>query len=87
MSLEHSPQRQKKKNKKKRKPTLFRMAGRVCVSVAEWCSTTGVSRPTAYRMMLDGRLHYVQMGERMRKIPTTEYQRLGLVSSEAAELA
>jgi hypothetical protein len=38
-------------------------------------------------MMADGRLHFTQMGERMRKIPTTEYARLGLVSSEAAELA
>ena len=77
MSLEHSPQRQKKRGR-------LRLADRVCVSVSEICELTGISKPSAYRMMADGRLQYVQMGERTRKIPTSEYERLGLVASEAA---
>jgi excisionase family DNA binding protein len=50
---------------------------RVCVSVREWCQSTGISKATTYRMMADGRLRYVTIG-RSRKIPITEYTRLGL---------
>jgi excisionase family DNA binding protein len=71
---------------KKRPPQQTRVIERVCVSVSEWCDSTNISRPTAYRMMADGRLRYVRLGERTRKIPTSEYVRLGLVhpSEEAA---
>lgn len=62
---------------------LSELRERACVSVTEWCGSTGISKPTAYRMMADGRLKFVRMGERIRKIPTTEYERLGLVAKEA----
>ena len=79
MSLEDNPEPQKKRGPRKR-----RMIERVCVSVDEWCESTGFSKPTTYRWMADGRLRYVQFGSRMRKIPTTEYARLGLLPSEVA---
>ena len=74
-----SQQPRKKKVRKPRKKQVrnSRLSERVCVSVTEWCFSTGTSKPTAYRMMSDGRLRFVQLGERIRKIPTTEYQRLG----------
>ena len=78
MSLEHNPTRQKKRGGR------MRLTDRVCVSVAEWCESTGMSKPSAYRMMAAGKLNYVQIGERTRKIPTTEYERLGLIATEAA---
>ncbi len=64
--------------KSKKKPRLD-LAGRVSVSVAEWCASTGTSKPSAYRLMSAGDLHFVQLSPRTRRIPTTEYERLGLV--------
>jgi hypothetical protein len=78
MSLEHSPQRQKKRGPRKQ-----REIAPVCVSPDEFSRATGISTPVVYRMMADGRLRYVQATTRMRKIPTTEYERLGL-SGDAA---
>jgi hypothetical protein len=72
MSLEHSPQRQK------RGPRKRRVIDRVCDSVDEFSAATGISKTAIYRMMQDGRLRYVQATPRMRKIPTSEYSRLGL---------
>jgi excisionase family DNA binding protein len=72
MSLEHNPQRQK------RGPRKRRAIPPVCVSPEEFTRVTGISRPTAYRMMADGRLRYTQLSSRMRKIPATEFERLGL---------
>jgi excisionase family DNA binding protein len=72
MSLEHDPARQK------RGPRKQRPIAPVCVSPDEFSKATGISRPVVYRMMEDGRLHYVQVTPRLRKIPTTEYARLGL---------
>lgn len=51
---------------------------RVCFSIQEWTDATGISVPTTYRMMADGRLHYVQLTDDMRKIPAIELVRLGL---------
>jgi excisionase family DNA binding protein len=65
-------------DKRKRGPRKRRPIERVCVSVDEWMAATGFSRPTTYRMMADGRLRYVPFGTRMRKIPTSEFVRLGL---------
>jgi hypothetical protein len=73
MSLEHAPQRQKKRGPRKQ-----RALAPVCVSPTEFSATTGISRPVVYRMMKDGRLRYVQATPKLRKIPTTEYSRLGL---------
>ena len=64
---------------KKRAPRKIRVTERICDSVGEFSEATGISVPTIYRMMRDGRLKYVQIGLKMRKIPTTEYTRLGLV--------
>jgi excisionase family DNA binding protein len=55
----------------------------MCVSIAEFCQATGISRPTVYRMMNTGKLRFVQVGPRMRKIPTTEFTRLGLIGEPA----
>jgi excisionase family DNA binding protein len=72
MSLEHSPQRQK------RGPRKQRAIAPVCVSPDEFSKATGISKPVLYRMMADGRLRYTQATSRLRKIPTSEYDRLGL---------
>ena len=77
ISLEHAPESQKKRRSRKA------LMQRVCVSVSEWCESTGISKPTAYRMMANGKLRFVQVSE-SRKIPTTEYTRLGLLPEEAA---
>ena len=66
--------------KAKKKPRLD-LAGRVSVTVSEWCASTGTSKPSAYRMMKADKLHFVQLGKRTRRIPTTEYERLGLLPS------
>ena len=66
--------------KLKRGPRKQRTIQPVCVSVDEWVRATGFSRPTTYRWMADGRLRYVQFGDRMRKIPTSEFERLELVT-------
>jgi excisionase family DNA binding protein len=55
----------------------------VCVTVDEFVAATGLSRQTAYRWMADGRLRFVQLGDRMRRIPTSEFARLGLESPVA----
>ena len=38
------------------------------------------SRPTVYRVMADGRLKFIQVTDDMRRIPTSEYVRLGFVT-------
>jgi excisionase family DNA binding protein len=73
MSIEHAPERQKRKRVHVRKPVA-----RICVSVIEFCAATGLSRPTVYRLMQTGKLRYVQLSDHMRKIPVSEYARLGL---------
>jgi excisionase family DNA binding protein len=74
MSIEDFPIRQKRRGARAREPIA-----RICVSIAEFCEATGISRPTVYRMMNAGKLRFVQVGARMRKIPTTEFARLGLI--------
>lgn len=75
MSQQNSSQ-QKRPRRRQRPPMA-----RVCVSIDEWIEATGFSRPTTYRWMSDGRLRFVQFGTRMRKIPTSEFERLGLTAS------
>jgi excisionase family DNA binding protein len=69
--------------KSKRAPWKQRAFAPVCVTIDEFVATTGLSRQTTYRWMADGRLRYVQLGERMRRIPTSEFARLGLGSPTA----
>ena len=79
MALEHTPQRQKRRGPRKQ-----RVLARVCVSPSEFSETTGISRPVVYRMMADGRLRYVQATSKLRKIPASEFARLGLSGETAA---
>ena len=80
MSLEHAPQRQKQK----RGPRKQRPINPVCVSPEEFSQGDRHGAvPLFKKMMQDGRLRYAQATSRMRKIPTTEYSRLGL-SGETA---
>jgi excisionase family DNA binding protein len=72
VSLEPSPVRQRRARSS---------IERVCHSVNEFAEATGLSRPTIYRMMASGEIKFVQLGPRMRKIPTTEYARLGFSST------
>jgi excisionase family DNA binding protein len=72
MSIEH-PARQRRRSARQR-------IGRVCLTVNEWSESTGLSSPTIYRMMRDGRLRFVQFG-RTRRIPVEEQGRLGLVTT------
>jgi excisionase family DNA binding protein len=66
MSIEHSPARQR------RKPV-----SRLAYSIKEWCELVNISRASAYRMMADGRLRYVEIAG-VRRIPAEENVRLGL---------
>jgi excisionase family DNA binding protein len=74
MSLEFDPARQRKRGRSSSFP-------RVAVTIAEFVSTTGLSRPTVYRLMQSGRLHFAQIGG-TRRIPVSEYHRLGLIVEE-----
>jgi hypothetical protein len=76
MSLEHGPQRQKRGQRKQH------AIARVCYSPEEFSQASGISRPTIYRMMADGRLRYSQVTPDMRKIPASEFARLGLTGEE-----
>jgi excisionase family DNA binding protein len=48
-------------------------------SIDEFMRKANVSRATVWRMMKAGKLRFVRLGERIRRIPITEYERLGLV--------
>jgi excisionase family DNA binding protein len=77
MSLEHSPARQRHRGGG-RVPLP-----RVALTINEFAAATGISRASLYRMMIDGQLRYVQLGERFRRIPATEIKRLfGRVEAE-----
>jgi excisionase family DNA binding protein len=54
-------------------------------TVDQFVAKTNTSRATAFRMMADGRLRYVKLGLRLRRIPTSEYARLGLVEAGKAD--
>jgi excisionase family DNA binding protein len=47
-------------------------------TVNEFCAKMKCSRVTAYSMMRDGDLKYVQIGKQ-RRIPHSEYRRLGVI--------
>jgi excisionase family DNA binding protein len=55
-------------------------------TVDQFVAKTNTSRATAFRMMADGRLRYVKLGPRLRRIPTSEYERLGLIEAKAEEI-
>jgi hypothetical protein len=64
--------------KLKRGPRKRQEVERVCLSVPEFLSATGLSRSSAYRLMASGKVRYVALTDRTRKIPTSELTRLGL---------
>lgn len=49
-------------------------------SIQDFIDRTGISRATAYRMMADGRVKFIQVTDDMRRIPTSEYVRLGFIT-------
>ena len=51
-------------------------AKRIGYSVNEICEGLDVSRAAVYRWMASGKLKYIQVGGRLRRIPATEYARL-----------
>jgi excisionase family DNA binding protein len=59
---------------------------RLSDSVQEFSDRTGVSTQTLYKMMRAGRLRYVQVTDDLRRIPTTEYIRLGFIT-DTSEVA
>jgi excisionase family DNA binding protein len=68
--------------RRNQRPTLPRLGD----SIQDFIDRTGISRPTVYRMMADGRLKFIQVTDDMRRIPTSEYVRLGFVT-DAKEVA
>jgi excisionase family DNA binding protein len=48
-------------------------------TVNDFCAKMRCSRPYAYKLMREGKLKYFMLGKR-RRIPHSEYQRLGVVS-------
>jgi hypothetical protein len=72
----HSPTGKRKRGKHSQRPTPTRLGD----SVQDCIDRTGLSRPTAYRMMADGRLKFIQVTDDMRRIPTSEYVRLGFIT-------
>jgi hypothetical protein len=70
----------KSKSRKRPTPTNAPVADRLDVFIAK----TGISRAVAYRLMSAGRLRYVQLSDRVRLIPHSEYVRLGLVAAPDA---
>jgi excisionase family DNA binding protein len=51
----------------------------------QFARRVGASRSTIWRMMRDGRLRWIRVGTRLRRIPTSEYERLGLLEATKAE--
>jgi hypothetical protein len=48
-------------------------------SIQEFMAKANVSRATVWRMMKSGELRFIRLSERIRRIPTSEYRRLGLI--------
>ena len=46
----------------------------------EFAQKASIGRTTVWRMMKDGRLHYIRLGPRLPRIPHSEYARLGIRS-------
>jgi hypothetical protein len=69
----------------KRRRAQAQQGGRLYDTPDEFARKISVSRATVWRMMLDGRLKYVKFTPRIRRIPTSEYERLGLVEAAKAE--
>ena len=72
----HSPTGKRKRRSQSQRSTLTRLGD----SVQDFIDRTGISRPTTYRMMADGRLKFIQVTDDMRRIPTSEYVRLGFIT-------
>jgi excisionase family DNA binding protein len=70
--------RKRRRHRRTRAPVLAVLGD----TVDQFVAKTNTSRATAFRMMADGRLRYVKLGPRLRRIPTSEYARLGLVEAD-----
>lgn len=78
MNKHSSTGKRRRVRRSKPTPTITRLGD----SVQDFVTRTGISRPTAYRMMADGRLQFIQVTDDLRRIPTSEYARLGFISAE-----
>jgi excisionase family DNA binding protein len=63
------------KRRQRRAPGRASLGDRLFDPPDKFCERTALSRATVWRMMRDGRLRYVKFG-RVRRIPTSEYERL-----------
>jgi excisionase family DNA binding protein len=78
MSNERSPTKQRRRRGLSPVPVP-----RVAYTIDEFAEATNISRPTIYRMMQNGQLRFVQLNERFRRIPASEFTRLGLTDGGA----
>jgi hypothetical protein len=84
IAVSKHPNGKSRRSRRQRRSTTSARVARIGDKVHEFVAKTGISRPTAYRMMASGELRYVQITERIRLIPHAEYIRLGLIEAEAA---
>ena len=64
MNKHSSTGKRRRVRRSKPTPTITRLGD----SVQDFVTRTGISRPTAYRMMADGRLRFIQVTDDLRRI-------------------
>jgi hypothetical protein len=72
----HSPSGKRKRGQHSQRHAPTRLGD----SIQDFIDRTGISRSTAYRMMANGRLKFIQVTDDLRRIPTSEYVRLGFIT-------
>ena len=65
MNKHSSTGKRRRVRRSKPTPTIIRLGD----SVQDFVTRTGISRPTAYRMMADGRLQFIQVTDDLRGFP------------------
>jgi hypothetical protein len=74
------------KKRRSREPSRARLpialANELSDTVLEFRRKLKISHATAYRMMQRGEVNYIQITSKIRRIPLSEYRRLGFVSAE-----
>lgn len=71
--IKHHPDSTRRQRRASHRPAS--LGDRLFDPPDKFCERTALSRATVWRMMRDGRLRYVKFG-RVRRIPTSEYERL-----------
>ena len=72
MSLEHSPARQRLRKAHLARPDHKPI---VVYSFREWCGLVGVSLPTGYRLLKQGKIKTVQLSARRIGVRSDEHER------------